>query len=123
MPLPITCAASGANIKPAGGSYSIFFLTLLRFRCPEEGSSQSLLGAPSLRQQRLLDYRFTINEHYCHRLSQAYPNEDGWASYRAALENLNDFSSNVSHAKVARWSEIMDASAVTATCFLLLHRH
>lgn len=84
------------------------FLTLLRFMCPEEDSSQSLLRAASLRQQRLLDYRFTINE-YCHRISQAYPNEGGLPSYRAALENLNDFSSNVSGVKVTRWSEIMDA--------------
>lgn len=93
------------------------FLTLLRFSCPEEGSPQSFLGAPSLRQQRLLDYRFTISEH-CHRISQAYPNEGGLPSYRAALENLNDFSSNVSGSLVGD----NGCEAVTATC-LLLHGH
>lgn len=116
----VTCAASGSSptILPRSSS----FLTLLRFRCPEVGSAQSLLGAPGLRQQRLLDYRFTINEH-CHRIPLAFPNEGGVASYRATLENPNDFSSNVSGVKVARWSEIMDTRLLQPhVCCLPRHR-
>lgn len=44
VPPPITCAASGASIKPAGGSYSIFF-DVTSFQLSRRGLSSVLFGS------------------------------------------------------------------------------
>lgn len=112
---PVRLAAR--MINRAGGSYSIFllhfssFLTLLRFRCPEE----PFLAAFGVSQSAATT-SIGLPVSHCHRVPLAYPKKGGVAPYRAALENPKEFSSNISGVKVARWSDKWMQGFMLAAC-------